>query len=285
MRIVNAAGRASLVTDGGIIDIESASNGRFSQDIQSVYDRWEEFRQWAESGVDSPARPREDEGTGSPAPRPAQVFGLGLNYRDHAAEAGAQPPEEAPVVFTKFPSSVTGPFATVGLPPGSVDYEAELVVVLGHHAYQVSRERAWEHVAGLTVGQDLSERELQLTGAVPQLNLGKSYPGFAPMGPELVTVDELDDPDNLEIGCLINGEQRQKARTSSLILPVAGIVAYLSSILPLRPGDVIFTGTPAGIGWARDPKRLLTRGDDLITYVEGIGSMHNHFTASDQNEP
>lgn len=285
MRLVNAAGRLGLVTDGGIVDVESASHGRFSSDAQEVYERWDEFRQWAASGVDGAARPWQEQDIGAPAPRPSQIFGLGLNYRDHAAEANSQPSDEAPVVFTKFPSSVTGPFATVALPQGSVDYEAELVVILGRHTYQVPQERAWNHVAGLTVGQDLSERELQLTGAVPQLNLGKSYPGFAPLGPELVTVDEFDNPNDLEIGCLLNGEQRQKARTSALIVPVAAIIEYLSSILPLRPGDVIFTGTPAGIGWARDPKQLLNPGDELVTYVEGIASMHNHFTAADRNKP
>lgn len=283
MRLVNAGGRLGLVTDGGIVDVASASQGIFSPDVQAVYERWAEFSEWSMSGVDGSARAVQEKDIGPPVPRPTQIFGLGLNYRDHAAEAHAQTSADAPVVFTKFSSSVTGPFATVELPRGSVDYEAELVVVLGRHTHRVPAERAWEHVAGLTVGQDLSERELQLTGAVPQLNLGKSYPGFAPLGPELVTPDELNNPDDLEISCLLNGEQRQKARTSALILPVAGIIAYLSSILPLLPGDLIFTGTPAGVGWARDPKQLLSPGDELATHVEGIGTMRNHFTAADLN--
>lgn len=187
-------------------------------------------------------------------------------------------PTTSMVVFTKFPASITGPDTAVALPAGSVDFEAELVVVIGRRAYQVDRAGAWDYVAGLTAGQDLSERELQLRPPTPQFSLGKSYPGFAPMGPALVTVDEFADPDDLEIGCTLNGTQMQKSRTSRMIFPVTEIIARLSAVLPLFPGDVIFTGTPSGIGWARDPKVLLQPGDELVTTIETIGAMRHHFT-------
>ncbi|WP_410589293.1 fumarylacetoacetate hydrolase family protein [Amycolatopsis sp. lyj-23] len=186
---------------------------------------------------------------------------------------------DSPVVFTKFPASITGPSAVVELPRGSVDFETELVVVLSRDTYRIPASRAWDHVAGLTLGQDLSERGLQLKPPVPQFNLGKSYPGFAPMGPELVTPDEFPDRDDIGPGCRLNGEQMQKSRTSDMIFPVSEIIAYLSSVVRLYTGDVIFTGTPAGIGMARDPARFLRPGDELVTFAEVIGSMRTRFTS------
>ena len=277
MRIVNAAGRLGLITTDGVVDVATASDGRFSPDVQAVYQRWPELCAWAATASPASARPIDETTLGSPTPRPAQVFAIGLNYLDHAEEAAMEASATSMVVFTKFPASITGPYATVDLPPGSVDFEAELVVVIGKPAYQVSAADGWDFVAGLTVGQDLSERELQLRPPVPQFNLGKSFPGFAPMGPQLVTVDEFADPDDLEIGCALNGAQMQKARTSSMIFPVPEIVARLSAVLPLGPGDIIFTGTPSGIGWARQPQVLLAPGDELVTTIETIGSMRTHF--------
>jgi len=144
----------------------------------------------------------------------------------------------------------------------------------------VSQADAWRHVAGLTMGQDLSERELQLRPPTPQFSLGKSFPGFSPMGPELVTVDEFDDPDDITIGCTLNGHQMQESSTNNMIFGVPAIIAQLSSTLPLLAGDVIFTGTPAGIGWARKPRILLRPGDELVTTAQIIGSMRNRFVSS-----
>ena len=206
MRIVNVAGRLGLVAGGGIVDVATASGGRFSARVQDVYDRWSEFRAWARDADGASARPPDDAELGSPAPAPRQVFGIGLNYLDHAEESAMDAPTDSMVVFTKFPSSITGAFAEIALPAGSVDFEAELVVVIGAPAYRVSRDEAWDYVAGLTAGQDISERELQLRPPTPQFSLGKSYPGFAPMGPELVTVDEFEDRDDLELGCTLNGD-------------------------------------------------------------------------------
>lgn len=280
MRIVNAKGRLGLVTGGGVVDVATASGNRFGPAVQDVYACWAEFRSWAAGVAETTATQDLDEARcGPPAPAPPQVFAIGLNYLDHAEESAMDVPSDGMMVFTKFPSSIAGAHAEIEVPPGSVDFEAELVVVMGKRAYRVGVHDAWDYVARLTVGQDISERELQLRPPTPQFNLGKSYPGFSPMGPQLVTPDELDDPDDLEIGCTLNGVQMQHSRTKLMIFPVAEIIAQLSAVLPLSPGDVIFTGTPAGIGWAREPKVRLQAGDELVTTIEGLGSMHNRFVS------
>jgi 2-keto-4-pentenoate hydratase/2-oxohepta-3-ene-1,7-dioic acid hydratase in catechol pathway len=259
------------------------SAGRFSPDPQTIYDQWAQFSAWyaanSETIRTAEATPYSADELGAPVPEPRQVFAIGLNYRAHAAEAGLALPESDPVVFAKFASSVTGPAAVVELPSEAVDYEAELVVVIGVRAHRIAREDAWAHVAGLTLGQDLSERLVQFRGPTPQFSLGKSFPGFSPIGPVLVTPDEFDDPDNIGIGCILNGQQMQKGRTGDLIFTVPHLIESLSAVVPLLPGDLIFTGTPAGIGWARDPKVVLRPGDRLVTHAEVIGEMTITFTA------
>jgi 2-keto-4-pentenoate hydratase/2-oxohepta-3-ene-1,7-dioic acid hydratase in catechol pathway len=277
VRIINLAGRLALEMDGGAVDVATASDGRFGPDVQPVFARWAEFTAWAADHHGAPQPYRETD-LRAPSPRPGQVFAVGLNYKDHAEEAGLTLPT-SPMVFTKFPASVTGPFDTVALPQGSVDYEAELVAVIGVEATDVAVEDAWAHVAGLTCGQDLSERELQTSGPPPQqYNLGKSFTGFAPIGPCLVTPDELDDPDDIALECSLSGELVQKSSTAHMIFTVPQIVAYLSSILTLWPGDLIFTGTPAGIGWTRTPRRMIKAQDELVTTMAGIGTMRHRFT-------
>jgi 2,4-diketo-3-deoxy-L-fuconate hydrolase len=278
LRTGNLAGRLTLFTDGGAIDVERASDGRFTADPQAVYARWPEFVRWA-AGAPGEPRAFAVEDLLAPAPRPGQVFAIGANYREHAAEGGVAVPE-SPMVFTKWPSSFTGPTGAIALASATVDWEAELVVVIGRHAHRVSSDAAWDHVAGLTVGQDLSERTLQLQGQYPQMGLGKSFPGFSPTGPYLVTPDELDAPDRLTVGCSVNGETMQHASTADLVFSVPALIAELSSVLTLEPGDVIFTGTPAGVGMVRKPPRFLQAGDELITYIEGIGEMRHTFTAN-----
>ncbi|MFE6366057.1 fumarylacetoacetate hydrolase family protein [Streptomyces sp. NPDC057806] len=281
MQIVNAAGRLGLLTDRGVVDVAQASGGLFSPDVQAVYQRWAEFRAWAATGAEgASARPLGDVRLDSPVPRPPQVFAIGLNYLDHAEEAGLEVSTDSMVVFTKFPSSITGPDTEVELPRGSVDFEAELVVVMGESAHRIDASEAWGRVAGLTVGQDLSEREMQLRPPTPQFNMGKSFPGFAPMGPAVVSVDEFDDPDDLAIGCTLNGVTMQQSRTKLMIFPVAEIIARLSQTVTLAPGDVIFTGTPSGIGFAREPKVLIGPGDELVTTIEGIGTIRTGFRAA-----
>ncbi|MFI1995354.1 fumarylacetoacetate hydrolase family protein [Actinoplanes sp. NPDC020271] len=279
MRIANLSGRLVLITDQDTaVDVEQLSEGRFAADPQAVYARWAEFRAWA-SAITLPAGvPFAAADLGAPAPAARQILAIGLNYRDHAAESGFAVPDGLPPVFTKFASCVTGPVTDVRLPDGGqTDWEVELVMVIGTYAYQVAEQDAWDHVAGLTVGQDISERRTQLAGPAPQFSLGKSYPGFAPTGPYLVTPDAFADPGDLQLGCAINGEEVQKGRTSDLLLSVPVLIARLSAVLPLSPGDIVFTGTPAGVGLGRKPQRWLTDGDELVSYVTGIGELRQRF--------
>ena len=179
-----------------------------------------------------------------------------------------------PATFTKFPASLSGPFATIEIVGDTVDWEVELVAAIGTRADRVDEADAWSHVAGLTVGQDISDRTLQFA-AGSQFSLGKSRRGYGPMGPWLVTLDEVPDPDDLALGCSVDGDTVQDARTSDLIFGVPRLIAELSAVLPLFPGDVIFTGTPAGIGATRQPPRFLQPGQLLETWIEGIGTIRN----------
>jgi 2-keto-4-pentenoate hydratase/2-oxohepta-3-ene-1,7-dioic acid hydratase in catechol pathway len=280
VRIANLAGRLSLLDGHTAIDVERASGGAFGPDPQAVYDRWKEFTRWAGTAPRTGGAPFDRLALGSPAPAPRQVFGIGLNYRGHAAESGFEVPDGSPPVFTKFPSCITGPYGEITLPPGGhTDWEVELVAVIGRRAERVAADDGWAYVAGLAVGQDISERIVQMAGPSAQFSLGKSFPGFGPIGPWLVTVDEFANPDDLELGCSVNGEQMQKSRTSDLVFGVPQLVAQLSAVLPLLPGDVIFTGTPAGVGLGRNPQRWLSEGDELRSYVEGIGELRHRFVA------
>ncbi|RZL82846.1 MAG: fumarylacetoacetate hydrolase family protein [Rhodococcus sp. (in: high G+C Gram-positive bacteria)] len=282
MRIANIDGRLALAVENGYIDVEQASGGTFGPDPQAVYEVWAQFTSWAAGLHTSGHAVIDTTGRtvwGPPVPRPRQVFAIGLNYHDHAAESGLDSPT-VPPVFTKFPTCLTGHDQAVTLPADTVDWEVELVAVIGTRCDFVDAADAWDHIAGVTVGQDLSERGLQLAGPAPQFSLGKSYRGFAPTGPELVTVDELPDPDNLEIGCALDGgEVLQKGRTADLIFTVPQLVAHLSAVCPLLPGDLIFTGTPSGVGGARKPPKFLRAGDVLTSWIEGVGTLRNTMTA------
>jgi 2-keto-4-pentenoate hydratase/2-oxohepta-3-ene-1,7-dioic acid hydratase in catechol pathway len=279
MRIANLSDRIVIVTNCGAIDVEKASGGLFPSDAQAIYSRWTEFRDWADQAEDTSADAFDRADLGSPAPAPRQLFAIGLNYRAHALETGFAIPKDPPV-FTKFASSITGPITEVTLPKGGhADWEVELVVVIGTEAYQVAEANAWSHVAGLSVGQDISERIGQMEGQPPQFSLAKSYPGFSVIGPWLVTPDEFDNPDDLELRCTVNGEQVQHARTNDLIFSVPELIARISAVLPLLPGDVIYTGTPPGVGLGRTPQRFLTAGDELISSIEGIGELRQRFVA------
>jgi 2,4-didehydro-3-deoxy-L-rhamnonate hydrolase len=285
MRIANVSGRLTLLTDDRHgLDVAEASGGTFEADPQAVYERWDEFAAWAGaalSGDTGSAREFSPDDLRSPAPLPRQVLGIGLNYRSHADESGFGTPDTAPPVFTKFASCLTGPRGTITLPPGGhTDWEVELVVVIGRRAERVAAADAWSYVAGLTVGQDISERIRQIEGPAPQFSLGKSFPGFAPIGPWVVTVDEFDNPDDLELGCAIDGETVQHSTTSQLLFSVPKVIEGLSEVLPLLPGDVIFTGTPSGVGLGRDPQRWLQPGEELVSYVAGIGELRQKFVAS-----
>jgi len=279
MRILNLDGRLSLAVGDGAADVERASAGRFGADVMAIYPRWAEFLEWARSYTGPADQAVDESRLGPPVPRPAQIFAIGVNYRDHAAEAGIDLPER-PMVFTKFPAAVTGPYTDIELPSTNVDFEVELVAVIGRRARHVDPADGWSYVAGLTAGQDLSDRGVQLAGPPPQqYNMGKSFEGFAPIGPALVTPDEFDDPDDIELGCRLSGTQMQKGRTRDFVFSLPQLVAYLSGVLPLLPGDLIFTGTPSGVGWVRDPRRTIAAGEELVTHIAGIGEMRHRFAA------
>jgi 2-keto-4-pentenoate hydratase/2-oxohepta-3-ene-1,7-dioic acid hydratase in catechol pathway len=272
VKLANVNGRAALVLGDEIADIATASEGRFGPDLTAVYDDWSAFIEFA-STVTTATGPLVDAELRSPVPAPRQVFAIGINYRSHAEESGMAIPD-VPATFTKFPASLAGPFDDVEIVGDTVDWEVELVTVFGLRADRVDEADAWTHVAGLTVGQDISDRHLQFAAGA-QFSLGKSRRGYGPMGPWLVTPEEVPDRDDLALGCAVDGEKVQDARTSDLVFSVPRLVAELSALLPLLPGDVIFTGTPAGVGVARKPPRFLQPGQVLESWIEGIGTIRN----------
>lgn len=288
MRLANVSGSATLITPDSTldsptgVDVAAASGGRFGPGLHDLYANWAEFRSWAGT-VDldaANARAIDPAALEAPTPTPRQVFAVGLNYGDHAAESGFERPEELPPVFTKFASSLSGPLTTVTLPPGGhTDWEVELGVVLGAPLFRATEEQARAAIAGYTVTQDLSERIVQLRGPAPQFSLGKSFPGFLPSGPWLTTLDEVSNPDDLALSCAIDGETVQESSTGSLLFSVTDLLVGLSEVLPLEPGDLVLTGTPDGVGLGRDPQRWLQDGEVLTSTIEGLGELRQTFSA------
>ena len=271
--LANVNGRASLVGGDYFFDLSRLSGGAVSSDPMQAITEVDALHELADNLSDSDADGSLEQAVlQAPIPRPRNSFGIGLNYRDHAEESKMELPK-VPVVFSKYPSCISGPFTEIELRAEQGDYEAELVVVVGRTTRDISIEESWSHVAGLMVGQDISDRELQLGAQPPQFGLGKSRDTYGPTGPILVSPDSFGDPDNLAITCDVNGERRQDDRTSSLIFDVSFLVSYLSEVLTLEPGDLIFTGTPAGVGMP--DRRYLKPGDVVTTSIEGIGTMEN----------
>lgn len=270
--------RAALLFDGVAVDIADATSGHFGPDPMDAFGNWGEFCAWAKEADTSSARSFSFEELTCPVPSPTQVFGIGLNYADHASETSHELPDK-PLVFTKFPSALAGPTDEVPLVPGNCDWEVELVVVMGSTARNIAAEAAAAHIAGFSVGQDVSERVGQMAGERPQFNLPKSYRNFAPLGPAVVTLEALAaggaDPWDLAIRCVRNGEVVQDARTSLLIHKIPKLVAYISSICELRAGDLIFTGTPSGVGMGMNPPQFLQLGDEIVSSIEGVGEIRN----------
>lgn len=211
-----------------------------------------------------------------PVPRPEKIFCIGLNYADHAKETGKQPPSE-PVVFSKFVTALRANSEQIVLPRLSekVDFEAELVVVIGKGGRHIPKEKALEHVAGYTCGNDVSARDWQNHKPGGQWLLGKSFDSFAPLGPELVTADEVGNAGDLRICLRINGNTMQDSRTSQLIFGVAELISYISGVCTFSPGDLIYTGTPPGVGFARKPPIYLQPDDVVEVEIERIGMLRN----------
>ena len=212
----------------------------------------------------------------APIDNPEKIICIGLNYADHAAESGMPIPDE-PIVFSKYASSIVGPDENIVAPSASsqVDYEVELVVVIGKRGRNISEDDALDHVAGYMVGHDVSARDYQLEKPGAQWMMGKTFDTFAPIGPDLVTTDDVPDPHNLGIRCILNGETVQDSNTSQLIFGVPKLVAYLAHVFTLTPGDLIFTGTPPGVGMGREPQLWLKQGDQVICEIDGLGRLEN----------
>jgi 2-keto-4-pentenoate hydratase/2-oxohepta-3-ene-1,7-dioic acid hydratase in catechol pathway len=279
VRLANLGGRASVILPSGVVDVERASGGRLPGDPMAALARWDAVADWA-SGLPAGAAsvPLDEAALGPPVPRPAKVFAIGVNYREHAREAGLEV-SRSPMVFTKFPSCLSGPRADVVLSSDYVDWEVELVVVLGRGGRRIPEARALDHVAGYCVGQDISDRRLQFADRPPQFCLGKSVDGFGPTGPAVVSLDAFGDPNDLRLTCDVSGERMQDGRTSDMIFPVPTLVAFISSLCTLEPGDLIFTGTPSGVGSTRDPRRYLKAGETITSAIEGIGTLVNRCVA------
>ena len=276
-RLGNRGGRAVLVEGDLVWDLEAVSGASVGPDPLAAVSRHTELHDvYARRHDHEPIAHVVEGGFGPPVPVPPKALGIGLNYRKHAEETGAELPP-APLTVAKLPTCIAGPDRAIELSGERVDWEVELVVVIGTAGRRIPRDRAWDHVAGLTVGQDISDRYVQRLGTPAQFTLGKSFDGYGPTGPWITSPDLVPDRDDLTLFCEISGELMQHSRTSDLIFPVDELVAYLSSICTLLPGDLIFTGTPEGVGAARG--RFLKPGDTVVSAIEGLGGMANRCVA------
>ena len=272
-KLANIGGRAALVEGEKYYDLETISNGDFDKNTTNALKNLNGLK--ALNSKLSKAKPSgilKDAKIDAPVSAPKNCYAVGLNYRNHAEEAGMDIPS-SPMVFTKHTTCLVGPNANIEMRSDHVDYEAELVAVIGIPGKDISEDKAWDHVAGLCVGQDVSDRTVQFSSKPPQFNLGKSFDTFGPMGPYLVSPDALKDKDSLHIECKVNEEIRQKDNTNDLIFNVPSIISYLSEIVTLNTGDIIFTGTPGGVGVMEG--KFLKEGDVVTTSIEGIGALKN----------
>lgn len=272
-RLATVDGRAVLINGTAWHDLAAASDGSFSGDPMEAVVRHAELHDVAAS-IDDRSPDGAVEGTtfGAPVPSPRNVFAIGLNYADHAGEADVELPKR-PLLFTKWPSCITGPTADVELRSETGDYEAELVVVIGKAGRDIAAADAWDHVSGLMCGQDISDRRLQFAAQPPHFDLGKSRDTYGPIGPVMVSTDLVADPADLDIVCRVNGETRQSSNTKHLVFDVPTLVEYISAAITLEPGDIIFTGTPDGVGAVQG--KYLAPGDVVETEISGLGVMRN----------
>ena len=278
-RFGSVGGRAVLVADSlaGFVDIEKFSGGKLPSDPMACIERWSEVCSLAKSLASAKATeltPLDFDKLDCPVPRPRQIFAVGVNYKAHAAEMNHGLPKE-PLVFTKFPSSLNRPHGQIKLVGEKCDFEAELVAVIAKGGRNISVTDAWSHVAGLCAGQDFSDRALQYANTPPQFSLGKSRAGFAAIGPYITDAATLATRGNLEMTCRVSGEVMQHTQTDDMIFEIPDIIVYLSSICELFAGDVIYTGTPSGVGAGRTPQRFLRAGDIVETTIQDLGTLRN----------
>jgi len=260
--------RAGVLRDGGVVDCWDAIGG----DGSSVRGLLEGDRLDDVARADGEVLPADSVELLPPVPDPDKIICIGLNYRAHAAEAGIDPPE-TPTFFAKFSNALTPPGAALALPAASekVDYEAEVAFVVGRRAKDVAEPDALDHLAGYMLFNDLSARDLQF--ATPQWMPGKVFDGSAPCGPELVTPDEAGPPDAISFALALNGTEMQSSSTADLVFSIPVLVAHLSRLLTLEPGDIVATGTPDGIGGAREPRVWLRPGDEVVISSPALGRL------------
>ena len=272
-KLANVNGKSSLISGESYYDINTISQGRISSDPSDVLDSLNDLHELS-SKIDNFEATGLIENflLGAPITNSRNCFAVGLNYKAHAEESGMEIPP-FPMVFTKHTTCIVGPFEDIQMRSDIVDYEAELVVVIGKQGKNITKDNAWEHVAGLTVGQDISDRAVQFHATPPQFNLGKSFDTFGPIGPCLVSPDLVTNKDALQIECYVNDELRQEASTDDLIFTVPDIISYISEFLTLTTGDLIFTGTPSGVGATQG--KLLKHGDIVTTSIKEIGTIKN----------
>jgi 2-keto-4-pentenoate hydratase/2-oxohepta-3-ene-1,7-dioic acid hydratase in catechol pathway len=273
-----AGPRAAVQLGDSLIDLH-ATDANLPGNVRQILEAGPEMLAHAERTAhraDAVKIPRKDAKFLAPVVDPRKIVCVGLNYRDHAAESGAAIPKE-PILFSKFPTALIGHGESIVLPRVSdeVDYEAELVIVVGKKGRHLTKENALAHVAGYSVGHDVSARDWQLKKDGKQWMVGKTFDTFAPVGPTLVTADEVPDPGNLLIRLRLNSQTMQDSSTNQLIFSVADVMIYLSQVFTLEPGDLIFTGTPPGVGVARKPPVFLKNGDVVEVEIEGLGVLSN----------
>ena len=269
-RLTNINNRSAIEVDGVFHDLAKVVGDESLADPMNAIERFGELHA-ASDKARSAASPVTGP-IGVCVPSPKKVFAIGLNYRSHASESEMEVPP-APLTFTKFPSCLVGPNDDVVLSGPVVDWEVELVAVIGKGGKNIAESSSWSHVAGITLGQDISDRMVQMTGKPPQFSLGKSFDSFGPIGPVIASVDSFSNPDDIGIWCDVAGQRMQEARTTDLIFNIPFLISYLSSICTLEPGDIIFTGTPDGVGAARG--QFLKAGDVIDSGAEVIGTLRN----------
>ncbi|NOY29217.1 MAG: fumarylacetoacetate hydrolase family protein [Planctomycetes bacterium] len=271
--------RPGVLTEAGVVDLV-ATDPSISSSIREIFVN-DELKKASAAAASDSAVLVQNATLRAPISDPQKIVCIGLNYREHAIESGMAKDSEfgpsEPTVFSKFPSAILGPEESINIPAASkeVDYEAELVVVVGRRAKAVSKAEAMDYVAGYTIGNDVSARDWQLKKPGGQWMMGKTFDTFAPIGPAIVTTDEIPNPESLSITLRLNGETMQDSTTGELIFGIAEVVSYLSQVFTLEPGDLIFTGTPSGVGFARKPPVFLKAGDVCEVEIEGLGVLRN----------
>ena len=266
------SGRAIFIKDDKYYDVNTISNGDISSNsIEALSDTEKLSKLYINLSDYEPCGDIGDINLDPPI-IPTNVFAVGLNYKKHAEESNLEIPP-FPMIFTKHSTCISGPKSDICMKSDMVDYEAELVFVIGKGGKDINKEVAWDHVAGLCVGQDISDRPVQFHATPPQFNLGKSFDTFGPIGPYLVSTDLFDNKESLKLQCWVNDELRQETLTNDLIFDIPYLISYISEFITLNTGDVIFTGTPEGVGATQG--KFLKDGDILKTSIEGIGTLEN----------